>query len=370
MEFIRVRKSTAFFVRFFFVACAMVFFAGRASAASFDCRRARVGVEQAICFSPQLSQLDELMASLYQAAWAGTVDKQSLRQTQRDWLRLVRNQCTTEGCLRIAYGNRIGQLRSGTFEAWARDSGFDSALAASAGQPGGANYLQANPADAFTRDWMAKAQILEYSLKRASQWVAFNGRLRVIAATCGQQNAFYSAARGTVVICYELVTRLLAEAQQRVSEGGDGRREANRLFMAVQFAVVHELGHAAIAQVANYASMGREETEADTFSSVVLLNGLSTEGVVDAIWAVRTLTSTFTPASFQYENYADAHELGPQRMANFACLAGGSSKEILPNLIGSNLVTKQRGPACATEWSRAHRGVLALSKQASVTASR
>lgn len=371
MTFIHAAKSTALYIRFFILAaCALVLLAGRASAASFDCQKARAGVEQAICFSPQLSQLDDAMASLYQGAWSGAVDRQALRQTQRDWLRLVRNQCTTEGCLLTAYGKRIEQLRSGNFDAWASDSVFDKALGASVGQPGGVTYQPANASSTATREWMARAHVLEYSLYRAAAWVTFDKRLRVTAATCGQENAFYSARKGTVVICYELVTRLLAEAQQRVSEGSDGQREGYRLFMAVQFAVVHELGHAAIAQVANYASMGREETEADTFSSVVLLNGLSTEGVVDAIWAVRTLTTLFTPASFQYENYADAHELGPQRMANFACLAGGRSQEILPKLIGANLVTEPRGPSCATEWSRAYRGVTALSKQASVTASR
>lgn len=266
--------------------------------------------------------------------------------------------------------NRIEQLRSGNFDAWAKDFELDKALGASSGQPTGAVYLPANKSDTFTRDWMAKAHVLENSLNRASAYVTFNAQLRVTAATCGQQNAFYSTARKTVVICYELVTRLLTEAQKRVSNTEDGVTEARRLEMAIQFAIVHELGHAAMAQIPNYGSLGREETEADTFSSVVLLNSISANDVVDAIWAVKTLTDTFTPASFQYENYADAHELGPQRLANFVCLAGGKIKAILPSLIGANLVTKQRGASCGGEWPRAYRGVLALSKQANVEASR
>ena len=363
MKFIHFHKISTV-CNLIFSACFMTLFAGQGAAASYDCAKARPGVEQAICLSPQLSQLDEVMASLYQTTFKNVIDKTSLRQTQRDWQRLVRNQCSTEACLVNVYQHRIDQLRSGGYGDWANDFTLNNALGAITGQPGRIGYAPTNNTDSYAKEWMATARILETAFAYASDWVRFDERLKIVAKPCGQVNAFY--ANRTVVVCYELATKLISDARQRVGQGENEIRERNRVALALQFAVLHELGHAAIDQIPNYPSLGREETEVDTFASIVLLNKISPEIVIDALWADYSLML----AASQYANYGDVHELGEQRYANFACLAGGRYQALLPNLVRLSAVTKERASSCGKEWARAYRGASALAKQAGLIASR
>jgi uncharacterized protein len=84
--------------------CAVAVAAG---AAGFDCLRASTSVERMICSTPALSAADDQLAALYDARKAK--DK-SVASSQRDWLRNVRNKCTTAECLTQAYATRIQAL--------------------------------------------------------------------------------------------------------------------------------------------------------------------------------------------------------------------------------------------------------------------
>ncbi len=63
-----------------------------AHAASFDCQAARSATEQAICASPKLSALDELMAQTYERAMhaLSAEGAAQLKESQRSWLRFTR----------------------------------------------------------------------------------------------------------------------------------------------------------------------------------------------------------------------------------------------------------------------------------------
>lgn len=61
-------------------------------AASFDCAKARTGVEKAICADPQLSEYDERIDAAYQRAlgeWNGAI-RAYVRNDQRHWLAEIR----------------------------------------------------------------------------------------------------------------------------------------------------------------------------------------------------------------------------------------------------------------------------------------
>ena len=73
-------------------------------AASFDCNKAVTKTEKAICADPELSSLDNLLAS----AWRVAKNKVSL-EDQRNWME-IRDRCATEECLRKEMGIRIGVL--------------------------------------------------------------------------------------------------------------------------------------------------------------------------------------------------------------------------------------------------------------------
>jgi hypothetical protein len=82
---------------------------GVADAASFDCAKAAAPVEKMICASPQVSALDEQLATLYGRAKAGS---DAARTSQREWLSHVRDRCGTTDCLVQAYTARIAALEN------------------------------------------------------------------------------------------------------------------------------------------------------------------------------------------------------------------------------------------------------------------
>ncbi len=80
-----------------------------ASAQSFDCRRASLDAEYAICANARLGILDEEMSSLFYSLPRAL--QRELRQSQLAWLR-QRNACGYDiGCIRRAYIQRIEFLR-------------------------------------------------------------------------------------------------------------------------------------------------------------------------------------------------------------------------------------------------------------------
>lgn len=81
-----------------------------ASAQSFDCSKARLDAELAICDSPRLSRLDEQMSSLYFSL--PRYVRGEIKASQRRWLRR-RNACGyDEGCIARTYLDRIDALSS------------------------------------------------------------------------------------------------------------------------------------------------------------------------------------------------------------------------------------------------------------------
>jgi len=87
-------------------------FTEMALAASFDCSKAGTPIEKAICSYPEISVLDEQLASAYRAALATSADQSQLKSEQRAWLGQVRNKCEDTNCLALAYKNRIEQLQT------------------------------------------------------------------------------------------------------------------------------------------------------------------------------------------------------------------------------------------------------------------
>jgi uncharacterized protein len=81
---------------------------GGVSAQSFDCAKARLDTEVAICNSARLSRLDEEMASLYFGL--PHYVRKDIGREQLRWLRR-RNACGYNvQCIARAYHQRIGTL--------------------------------------------------------------------------------------------------------------------------------------------------------------------------------------------------------------------------------------------------------------------
>jgi uncharacterized protein len=81
-------------------------FSSYLQAASFDCAKATTNVEKMICQSSLLSRSDEELAMAYKNAMDAVIDKETLQQQQRTWLKDTRNKCQDIYCLSTAYRNQ------------------------------------------------------------------------------------------------------------------------------------------------------------------------------------------------------------------------------------------------------------------------
>lgn len=86
-------------------------------AASFDCKKANSYVERTICSDPKLSAMDEQLTAFYKQTLLSSLDKKAVKQSQRAWLREVRNVCESSPCLVAAYENRLAEINSSEFAA-------------------------------------------------------------------------------------------------------------------------------------------------------------------------------------------------------------------------------------------------------------
>ena len=87
---------------------------GMAEAASFNCNRARLPSEIAICGNEELGTLDQDMALLYYAAIDKNIgeDIVLIKRTQKKFL-IQRDACGyDEGCIGEVYKRRIEELQS------------------------------------------------------------------------------------------------------------------------------------------------------------------------------------------------------------------------------------------------------------------
>jgi uncharacterized protein len=87
-------------------------FAPCASAASFDCAKARSQVEKLICADDTLSRLDDELGAAYQQALKVSTSRTALVEWQREWLRSDElTRCRKTGCVASAFMARIEILK-------------------------------------------------------------------------------------------------------------------------------------------------------------------------------------------------------------------------------------------------------------------
>jgi uncharacterized protein len=107
----------------------------KARAASLDCANASRSVDKLICSSPPLSELDSKLGEAYRVAVTGSADPESVRKTQRDWLRNTRDKCQDDKCRTAVYVERISELGGSNSDACsaARRSAYAHLAAAEMG---------------------------------------------------------------------------------------------------------------------------------------------------------------------------------------------------------------------------------------------
>lgn len=119
------------------IVIAVMMMSGSASAASFNCKKAKSKVDKLICATPELSKADDELGRLFKEAVqalngiggqlreSDSSYAKSLRAAQGHWLKRVRNSCADAACMLAAYEKRNAELlatwtpkgRAGTYEA-------------------------------------------------------------------------------------------------------------------------------------------------------------------------------------------------------------------------------------------------------------
>lgn len=83
---------------------------GAASAAGFDCDKARSKVEKLICDDVTVGPLDEILTAVYARVREIAPDQRALISQQRAWIERVRDVCSDSNCLYRVYTQRILEM--------------------------------------------------------------------------------------------------------------------------------------------------------------------------------------------------------------------------------------------------------------------
>lgn len=183
---------------------------------------------------------------------------------------------------------------------------------------------------------LEKDRVMEELAEALNQTFALPNDVKMGFAECGQPNAFYSAEKRLVVICYEMLefaSKLLPNDSEAV--GG-----------AVVFLFFHELGHAVIDQY-QLPVTGREEDAADGVATWVMLEAEQPEIAISAARFFDALASQRAEL-----NFADEHSLDQQRYYNIVCWIYGSNPSKYSSLVTKGVLPESRAARCANEYKQ------------------
>ena len=197
--------------------------------------------------------------------------------------------------------------------------------------------------------YLQQQGFLESLVLGLNKKIALPYDIGVVAAPCGQPNAYWAPEQKTLVVCYDLfdymgeVFRGQTSSNQELLENTMG---------AVEFIFYHELGHALI-DTFDIPFTGRQEDAVDQFSSIILLG----EGKVNSVLAG---ASFFGASRGSNTPFWDEHSLDEQRFYDIACLVYGSDPQAYDSLLlresvfglGGNqgILPKQRAAKCPADF--------------------
>jgi hypothetical protein len=199
---------------------------------------------------------------------------------------------------------------------------------------------------------------LESLVSNLNKQVALPHDVGVVAAPCGQPNAYWAPDQKTVVICYELFDYMGEVFRSKVSTE---QELVDTILGGVEFIFYHELGHALIS-IFDIPYTGRQEDAVDQFSSILLLS----QGKANSVLAG---ASFFGESRGGDTPYWDEHSLDQQRFYDIVCLLYGSNPEAYDGLLlreagfgfggSEGILPKQRAARCPENfkdidrsWSR------------------
>ncbi len=165
---------------------------------------------------------------------------------------------------------------------------------------------------------------------------------------CGEPNAEFDPRIQSITVCYELMEHFYSLYR---SEGMKPEDADKKMFAAVRFAFLHEVGHALIHNY-NLPVMGNEEDAADRCSSYINIKELGDDGVKAVLAAADAFNIESKQKSTTKRDMADEHLLQEQRFYNSLCMIYGSDSAKYEYFVRDGYLPKERAARCPGEYQR------------------
>jgi hypothetical protein len=164
---------------------------------------------------------------------------------------------------------------------------------------------------------------------------------------CSETNAFYDSRDHSVTMCYELMEDFF----QTFKTAGRSEQVAyEKMFDAVKFVFLHEIGHA-LMDAYRLPVTGNEEDAADRCAAFINITELGDDGVKNVMAAAEAFSiESKKPGSKR--NLADDHLLEEQRFYNSLCMIYGSDQKKYANILSDGFLPKERASRCPVEYQR------------------
>jgi len=195
---------------------------------------------------------------------------------------------------------------------------------------------------------LKEVKLLEKAADRLNRSLILPYDIYLKTKDCGEVNAYYDSNEHSVTVCYELMEHFYKVFR---SVGESDQKAYDKMFDAVRFAFLHEIGHALI-DTYNIPITGNEEDAADRCSSFINLTELGEDGVNAVLAAADAFSIESKGNAPDKRNLADEHLLQEQRFYNSLCMIYGSNTEKYAYILNDSYLPKERAVRCPSEYER------------------
>ena len=193
-----------------------------------------------------------------------------------------------------------------------------------------------------------KEKLLEKAADDLNKALILPNNIYLRAKDCGEANAEFDPKTQAITVCYELMEHFSSLYQ---SDGMKAEDADKKMFDAVRFAFLHEVGHALIY---NYKLpiAANEEDAADRCSSYINIEELGESGVRAVLAASDAFRIESKQRSGARRDFSDEHLLKEQRFYNSLCMIYGSDPEKYEYFVKDGYLPNERAERCPTEYRR------------------
>lgn len=191
-------------------------------------------------------------------------------------------------------------------------------------------------------------RLLEKAADQLNKNLVLPYDLELRTEECGTANAFYDSNDTSVTVCYELMEHFYDVFR---GTGMADDKAYDKMFDAVRFVFLHEIGHA-LTDTYKLPITGNEEDAADRCSAFINLTELGDDGVRAVLAAADSFKIESKRRSTDKTDLADEHLLQEQRFYNSLCMIYGSNPSKYPNIVTGGYLPKARAERCESEFTR------------------